>query len=390
MNSRPIEESSNPTTLIPLDAHATTPLHPAAAAAMQHAWTVSGNPSSSHQGGRAARRLLETAREQVAELLSARPDEVFFTSGATESNNLALFGLAPIAPAGILAAAIEHPCVLGPIEQLAARGHTWHRLGVDRRGAVIAPAELPPGVQLATLMLANHETGTLQPIEMFRAEQFAGLVWHCDAAQALGKIPVQFHTLGAATLAGSAHKFGGPPGAGLLLVRHGTLLRPHSFGGHQERGRRPGTENVPAAVGLAAALTVAISTMQESAAQRTRQRQWLLDHLRAAVAPVVLNGPEPGAADGLPSVLNIAFPGCRADVLLMRLDLAGVCCSTGSACSSGSLQASPVLRAMNVPPEVLQSALRFSFPADFPEELLPVAAARIVECVRAVRGGGTA
>jgi cysteine desulfurase len=235
-------------------------------------------------------------------------------------------------------------------------------------------------------MLANHETGAIQPVAEITSLLPAGVALHCDAAQAVGKIPVDFHALGATTLSLSAHKFGGPVGAGTLLVKRGTVLRPQTFGGHQQRGIRPGTEPVVLAVGMAKALELATA---EPAVARTKPeslRSLLFGTLRDAVSPVVRNGPEIGAADVIPTTLNVSFPGCRADVLLMTLDLDGIACSTGSACSSGSLLPSPVLRAMGIPDDVLRSAIRFSFTSDRTEEEIVEAARRIAACVARVRG----
>jgi len=208
---------------------------------------------------------------------------------------------------------------------------------------------------------------------------------HCDAVQAVGRVPVHFGELGVTSLSLSAHKFHGPRGVGALLLRRGTKLRPLFFGGHQQHGRRPGTEPVALAVGLATALELA---EREGAARRERVlalRRRLLDALRREAAPVVLNGPEEG---GIPHTLNLSFPGCRADALLMVLDLAGVACSTGSACSSGSLLPSPVLKAMGVHDEVLHSAMRFSLSALLSEAEIDEAARRIAAAVRRLRATG--
>jgi cysteine desulfurase len=390
-----------------LDHNATTPLLPAAWEAMRA--VAFGNPASAHHAGRQARRFLDDAREQVATLLGAHPDEVIFTSGATEANNLALFGLAggnpsPTPPPGgegagglgssgrILASPIEHPCVAEPLQQLAGRGLEVDWLSVNGRGIVecgsLAPrmtadsrSESAP-FRLATIMLANHETGAIQPVRELAA---AGVPVHCDAAQAVGKIPVSFHGLGVTALTASGHKFRGPKGIGLLLLKRNTPLRPLLYGGHQQRGHRPGTEPAALAVGLAVALDHAVTHMAEHAAHTTRLRLRLLDRLRESSSPVVLNGPAPGEADSLPTTLNVSFPGCRADVLLVSLDLAGVACATGSACSSGSLLPSPVLAAMRVPDDVLRSAMRFSVGPTTTEAEIDDAAGRIAGCVARMR-----
>jgi cysteine desulfurase len=405
-----------------LDHNATTPLLPEALEAMRPLLTETfGNPSSAHGFGRKARQALEDARERVAALLGADPDEVTFTSGATEANNLAVFGLLPFDPppqppslqgggreaplpegrgvggAGLCVAShLEHPCVIEPLRQIEARGVAVEWLPVDSRGVVqcgplapraeVADRSRSERTTLVCLMLANHETGAIQPVRKVAESLPEGAVLHCDAAQAVGKIPVDFHALGASTLAASAHKFGGPKGVGVLLTRRGTALRPRTFGGHQQQGRRPGTEPVALAVGLSAALDHAVQNLDSNRAKLELLRGRLWEGLQRSCGPVVLNGPEIGAADVVPTTLNVSFPGCRADLLLMALDLAGVACSTGSACSSGSLLPSPVLRAMGVPDEALRSALRFSLAATQSGEEIDEAVRRVGNCVARLGG----
>jgi cysteine desulfurase len=372
-----------------LDNNATTPLLPAVAEAMRpFATEVFGNPASAHGFGRRARQALEDARETVAELLDAAADEVVFTSGATEANNTALLGLAGAAPSRIVASPIEHPSVAGPLGRLAELGHMIERLPVDGAG-LLSPESfvgaLHPDLNLVTVQLVNHETGSIQPIrELARlsACQAPAASFHCDAVQAVGKIAVRFHELGVSTLSLSAHKFHGPKGVGVLLARRRSPVRPLLLGGHQQQGRRPGTEPVALAVGLAAALASAQSDLTARHDHVVRLRALLLDRLGAEAAPLVVNGPAQG---GMPHTLNVSFPGCRAEALLMNLDLAGVACSTGSACSSGSLLPSPVLQAMGVGPERLQSAMRFSLSALLSEAEVAEAARRIVAAVRRLR-----
>jgi cysteine desulfurase len=382
-------------TPIYLDHNATTPLLPQAWEAMRPVMAEAfGNPASAHHAGRQARRYLEDAREKVAALLEAHPDEVIFTSGATEANNLALFGLAGNPPGRILASPIEHPCVIEPLKQLAARCFDIAWLPVDGRGIVERPARSAnghddslsesPTLRLVSVMLANHETGAIQPVRELAAA-VSGVPFHCDAAQAVGKIPVSFRDLGVTALTASAHKFRGPKGVGVLLLKRGTTLRPLLYGGHQQRGHRPGTEPVALAVGLAVALEHAVTHIPEHAATTNRLRRRLLNRLQELASPVVVNGPPPGDPDSLPTTLNVSFPGCRADLLLMSLDLAGVACSTGSACSSGSLLPSPVLAAMGVSDDVLRSAMRFSLSPMLTDAEIEAAAQRIAGCVARVR-----
>lgn len=349
-----------------LDNNATTPMLPAVWEAMQPYFSDSfGNPASSHRDGQKARQGLEDARERIAFLLGAHADEVVFTSGATEANNLAIFGQASLArergeeSAHIISSPIEHPCVTEPIQELAKRGFTHSALPVNKEGIVSAeavPDLLQPDTRLVAVMLANHETGAIQPVEAVARRLEGRSPLHCDAAAAAGKMKIDFHALGTTTMTISAHKFHGPKGIGALLLRRNTKLRGQLFGGHQQQGRRPGTEPVPLAVGMACALELAMHELTERTNRVSRLRHVLLENLRSA-EPIVVNGPH---TSGIPHTLNISFPGCRADVLLMKLDLAGISCSTGSACSSGSLLPSPVLKAMGVPDDVLRSAMRFS------------------------------
>ncbi len=402
-----------------LDHNATTPVLPEVWDAVRAA--PSGNPASAHAAGRAARRALEDARERVAALLGAHADEVTFTSGATEANNLAVLGqpTPPRPPSlkggggsefgesnhthgsessfspfplgrgaggvGLLhvASQIEHPCVVEPLRHLERRGARVEWLPADARGVIAWRAPSEP--VFACVMLANHETGALQPVREIAAALPKGSRLHCDAVQAVGKVPVSFRDLGATTLSASAHKFGGPKGIGVLVLKRGATLSPLAFGGHQQKGLRPGTEPVPLAVGMATALELASRDFGATRAklELLRERLWL--GLQRTCGPVVLNGPEIGAPDALPTTLNVSFLGCRADLLLMALDLAGVSCSTGSACSSGSLLPSPVLRAMGVPDDVLRSALRFSLSATQTVEEVEEAVARIAECAARVR-----
>jgi cysteine desulfurase len=366
--------------LIDLDANATTPLLPAARDAMfRVAGEPLGNPASAHALGRRGRRILEDAREKVADLLGAHPDEVIFTSGATEANNLAIFGLSGDS-AAILASPMEHPCVIEPLRQLERRGAKISWLTVDSDGCVI-PAPLGDS-SLVTLQLVNHETGAIQPLTRFTGRAAI----HTDAAQAVGKMPVNFRELAVASLAASAHKFRGPPGVGLLLLRRGVTLQPRTFGGHQQQGRRPGTESAMLAAGLAVALEHAVERIPEHQENWRRLRARLWEQLQLRASPVVLNGPPIDSPVAMASTLNVSFPGCRGDLLLMALDLAGVACSTGSACSSGSLLPSPVLAAMRVPEDVLRSAIRFSFAPDLELSTVDEAAKQIAAAVHKLRG----
>ncbi|HTU22538.1 MAG TPA: cysteine desulfurase family protein [Gemmataceae bacterium] len=393
-----------------LDNNATTPLLPAVWECMRpYVTEVFGNPASAHAAGRRARRALEDAREAIASHLGAAADEVLFTSGATEANNLALFGLCGDPPGHLLASPVEHPSVAEPLRRLAEIGFTLDTLPVDAQGCVGAdalPDRLRPDTRLVAVMLANHETGALQPIRALTetvAAMHSGCLrnparFHCDATQAVGKIPVHFRDLGVETLALSAHKLHGPKGIGALLVRRGVKLRPRTWGGHQQHGRRPGTEPVALAVGLACALDHAYREMNDRLAHVRRLRRLFLDYLNAKAVPIILNGPDDrrdadptdrrdAGPTGIPHTINLSFPGLKADVLLMNLDLAGIACSTGSACSSGSLLPSPVLQAMGVPDAVLRSAMRFSLSPLLTVDDIDEAARRIAAVVARLRRG---
>jgi cysteine desulfurase len=369
--------------LIYLDHSASTPiLLPVWEAMKPYFLDQDANPASSHRPGQKARQALEDARELTASLLDAFPDEVIFTSGATEANNLAVFGLVS-EPGRILASPIEHPCVTEPLARLAENGFQVDWLSVSREGVTNPEScSIQPQTRLVCAMLANHETGAIQPVKELINLVEGRAAFHCDAAAAAGKIPIVFHDLGVTSLTISAHKFHGPKGIGALLLRRHTKLKPLFHGGHQQQGRRPGTEPVALAVGLATALNLACLEMKTRREKVCRLRQIFLHTLRTTAAPVVLNGPE---ENGIPHIVNLSFPGCRADVLLMNLDLAGVACATGSACSSGSMLPSPVLKAMHVPEDVLHSSMRFSFSHLLTEAEGMEAARRIATVVKRLR-----
>ena len=261
--------------------------------------------------GRLARRALEDAREKIAGLLDADPEEVIFTSGATEANNLAIFGLAQ---SHLVVSPIEHPCVSEPVRRLGDLGEKSHAISylpVDETGIVRWSEEVMRfDTGLVSVMLANHETGAVQPLAALVESLSGRALFHCDAAAGVGKMPVSFRRLGVTSLSVSAHKIHGPKGIGALLLRRGTRMKPLFWGGHQQHGHRPGTEAVALAVGFARALELAGGTWKA-----TRPTSWdsaaLPGPLQADAAPVVLNGP---GAGGIPSTVNLSFPGCQADV----------------------------------------------------------------------------
>ena len=348
-----------------LDHNATTPVHPAVADAVTEALRDQfGNASSVHAFGQAAKAALDDARGSVAALVGAEPSEIVFTSGGTEADNLAIRGVAEAAPADrrhLIASAIEHEAVLHTLKALAARGWRTTLLPVDTGGAV-DPEDLEralaPDTALVSVMHANNEIGTLQPIaELARTARAAGVRFHVDAVQSAGKVPLDVRALGVDFLSLSGHKFNGPKGAGALWMRRGSRLAATMTGGRQERNRRAGTENVPAIVGLGVAARIAREQLAPAAAGcRT-----LRDRLEAGILDRVPGAVVNGAPDArVPNTTSISFAGVEAEALLIALDLEGIAVSTGSACSSGTLEPSHVLRAMGFPARRVQSSIRFS------------------------------
>lgn len=354
-----------------LDHAATTPMRPAALAAYAAAAGEPGNASSLHAAGRAARRRVEEAREQVAAALGARPSEVVFTGGGTESDNLAVKGIfwGRLADAPrrrrVVASAAEHHAVLDAVQWLARTRQaevTW--LGTDRYGRV-TPAALeaalePDGadVALVTAMWANNEVGTVQPVaDLAALADDRGVPLHTDAVQAVGQLPVHFGDSGVAALTVSGHKVGGPVGVGALLLGRDVPCDPLLHGGGQEREVRSGTLDVAGIAAFAAALTEAVAARERLAAALTALRDSLIARVRAAVPDAVLHG-DPAAR--LPGNAHFSFPGCEGDALLMLLDAHGVACSTGSACSAGVARPSHVLLALGAGEELARSSLRFS------------------------------
>ena len=363
-----------------LDHAATTPVLPEVALAMSQAMTITGNASSLHTSGRSARRRVEEARESIATALGARPSEVLFTSGGTESDNIAVAGIfrarrrADPRRRRIIAAAVEHHAVLDTVEFLVAEeGASVSWLEVDDFGRVHADtlaaaiAEDPSDVAVISVMWANNEVGTVNPVrELAAVARSHQIPFHTDAVQALGQLPVDFTRSGVDALTVTGHKIGGATGTGLLLLRREVPVVPLLHGGGQERGVRPGTLDIPGIVGLAVAVENAVSGRAERAAGLTALRDSLITAVTALVPDVLLSG-DPGQSlvDGAPSRLpgnvHFRFPGCEGDSLLMLLDANGVECSTGSACTAGVARPSHVLLAMGIDEQSARGALRFSF-----------------------------
>lgn len=375
-----------------LDHNAITPMRPEAIAAVRGALEVFGNPSSVHAAGRAARDLLDGARARVAAALGAKPGDVVFTSGATESAALAIRGVLGAAPEGrrrLVVTSVEHPCSLALARTLERGGTPLTIVPVDRRGLPDPEAfraALGRDVALACAMRANNETGVLLPVEaLAAAAREVGAPFFCDAVQAVGKIPLDVRTLGADLVALTGQKFGGPRGAGALWVTPGLRLAP-LFGGEQERGRRAGTENLPGVAGLAAALEVAVARLPVEGPRIGGLRDRLEAGLLAAVPRVRVNG---ATAPRLPGTLSLVLEGCDAEALLMAMDLEGVCASAGSACHSGSTTPSGVLLALGLSEADARSTLRLSLgwsttdaEIDAALRLLPPLIARVRAAIR--------
>jgi len=379
-----------------LDNSATTPVDPRVAAVMARAVTENfGNASSVHGFGQQARAAVDRARREVAALIGAKQNEVVFTSGGTEANNLAIRGLCEAnASHGrhIITSAIEHPSVTGVCAELEKRGWEVTRLPVYQNGIVRSEdvvQALRPDTVLITIMLANNEIGTIQPItqvaSLVRERRSAGQrhLWlHTDAVQAAGRLPLNVEELGCDLLTISAHKLYAPKGAGVLYVRRGVRLQTQNVGGHQERERRAGTENVPGIVAFGEAARLA----REELAQRSTHDRTLRDRfeleVRSRIKEIVMNGDR---EQRLGHLSNISFRFIEGEGLLINLDLGGVAVSTGSACSSGTLEPSPVIRALGVDDEVARGSIRFSFGKDNTDEDVDYAIEVLTRAVQRLR-----
>jgi len=373
------------------DYNATTPPAPAVADAVTAATRdLFGNASSVHFFGQQAKGAMDTARSSVAALIGADPSEVVFTGGGTESDNFAIRGAAealePAKRRHLIATAIEHEAVLNTLKALARRGWTTTLLPVDQSG-IVSPERLREAITdstaLVSVMHANNEIGTIQPVaELAAIAHEHGALMHTDAVQSVGKIPVDVRALGVDMLSLSAHKFNGPKGTGALWIKRGTRLQAMQTGGKHERGRRAGTENVPAIVGMGVAAKLAAEKLGAEAGRVGALRDRLEEGILRHVTGTAVNG---ARMSRVPNTTNISFDRVEAESLLIALDLEGVAVSTGSACSSGTLEPSHVLRAMGFPPHRTQNSLRFSLgvfstqdEVDRVVELLP----RLVEKLR--------
>jgi cysteine desulfurase len=358
-----------------LDHSATTPVDPRVVEAMARSLThVFGNPSSVHGFGQQARAAVDRARREVAALISARPNEVIFTSGGTEANNLAIRGVCQASGVNgrhIITSSIEHPSVRGVCAALEKEGWEVTRLPVYKNGVVRVEdvrEALRPDTVLVTIMLANNEIGTVQPIAelgaLIRERRVAGqkhLFLHTDAVQAAGRMAVNVEELACDLLTMSAHKMYAPKGVGALYVRRGVRLTGQNIGGHQERERRAGTENVPGIVAFGEAAKLAREELEPRIAHDSVLRNQFEQRVGDQIPDVVFNGDR---EQRLPHLSNISFRYIEGEGLLINLDLQGVAVSTGSACSSGTLEPSPVIRALGVDDEIARGSIRFSFGKD--------------------------
>jgi cysteine desulfurase len=371
-----------------MDSNATTPLLPEVLEAMRPFFLNQfGNASSIHHYGQHARAAVERARESVAQLLGCRAAEIVFTSGGTEADNLAIFGL--VRPGDhVISSAIEHHAVLNSCKKLEERGCEVTCLPVDERGLIDLDelrAAIQPNTRIITIMMANNETGVLQPVEAIgRIAAEADVYFHTDAVQAAGKVPIDVKKIGCDLLSISGHKMHAPQGIGALYIRRGTLIEPLLFGGNHERQRRAGTENLPGIVGLGKAAELACESFQNGSIQKISVMR---DRLEKAILSTVEHAAvNSGCAPRVPNTSNIYFDFIEGEATVIALDLKGLAVSTGAACSSGAIEPSHVLTAMGLPPERARASIRFSLgkhntesDIDYALETVPETVARLRE-----------
>lgn len=351
------------------------------------------NPSSQHGPGREARRVVEESRDSLLGDLSARTrgmrsDTLVFTSGGTEANNLAIFGISGLRAGRVVVSSIEHPSVLAAAERLASQGRAVDYLPCDADGRIdLGPLrgliERGESIALVSVMLANNETGVIQPIEeLVQMCRPVGIPVHCDAVQGLGKIPLSFEALGVDAMSITAHKLHGPIGIGALVVRDGLKLEPMFYGGFQQLGVRPGTENPALASGFAQAVRIAREELGGRRERMEQRRRELEGYLLEQHPWACIHGQE---VERLPHTISIAFPGLDRQVLQLALDRSGVACGTGSACASGSSQPSHVLQAMGLSPEKVRGSIRLSLSHETSAWEVAEGAARIAEVLQRLR-----
>ena len=380
-----------------LDNAATTRCDEEVVAVMSGAYLLDyGNPSSMHRKGYEAEQLMKKARQEIAGTLRVLPEEIFFTSGGTESDNLAILGCARAGTRKgrhLVTTAVEHAAVAQTMAALAEEGFEITRLPVDERG-LVDPEEAAEAVRedtiLVSVMAVNNEIGSVQDLRRIGQairRKNPGVLFHTDAVQGYGKIPLSVKECGIDLLSVSGHKFHGPKGTGFLYVKKGTKIQPILYGGGQQSGLRSGTDNVPGAVGLAAAAVQAVSKQQEFAERIGALREGFLTELRARIEGIRINGAQ--GMQAAPHIVSLSVPGVRAEVLLHALEDKGIYVSAGSACSShtasGKQPGTATLRAIGLPPECLESTIRLSFSRDTTEAELHMTADALAELVPALR-----
>ncbi|MFA6384506.1 MAG: aminotransferase class V-fold PLP-dependent enzyme [Candidatus Omnitrophota bacterium] len=384
--------------LVYLDHNATTPIHPDVKKALQKAMDVFGNPSSLHESGREARRQIEESRERVAAFINAAPEEIIFVGSGSEANNtvINLFNCqgsrncdAPCLSAArkeIITTRIEHPCVLESAACLEQRGNKVIYIGVDQYGKVDIEqlkSAFSPRTGLVSVMTANNEIGTIQDIRMISGiVHSSGALFHTDAVQAVGKMPVDVKDLGVDYLSFSGHKIYGPKGIGALYVRKGAPFCPFIRGGHQEKGRRAGTENTLGIIGLSKAIETRQIEMSDESRRLTALKKKLKNSIEKNIPDIRFNG---HPVDNLPGTLNVSFSGAEGEAILLYLDLEGIAVSTGSACASGSLDPSHVLMATGMSPEQAHGSIRMSMGRDTTPGDIDYAAEKLAQVIKRVR-----
>ncbi len=372
--------------MIYLDNNATTPIAEEVKEAIRESLDLYGNPSSSHLIGQAAKKVIETSRKMVAAMLGASPDEIVFTSGGTESNNLALFGIASLHKKGhIISSAIEHPSIKAPLLELRRRGFDVTFIKPNAEG-IVEPESVKEAISkrtfLITLMHANNETGVIQPVEeIAKIARKRGILFHTDAAQSIGKIPVKVDKLQVDLLTVVSHKFYGPKGVGALYIRKGTRISPILFGAGHEGGIRPGTENTHLIAGLGRASELTTEELTEREPKLRYLTELLHSLLREAIPDIRLNG---SAEKRLPNTLNLSIPGVRGYELVEALK-EQVAISAGSACHAGRVHASEVLLSMGIDKKSALSSVRISTGRENTEEEIRTAAHLIGEAVKKLR-----
>jgi cysteine desulfurase len=381
--------NASPVRRIYLDHNATTPVHPEVLEAILPYYKDKfGNASSIHSFGREAKVALEESREQVAKFINVNPSEIYFTSGGTESDNLAVKGTAFAnrkKGKHIVTSKIEHHAVLESCKFLEKEGFQVTYLPVDKYG-LVDPDDLKKALRentiLVSIMHANNEVGTIQPIEeLCKITKQRGAYFHTDAVQSVGKTPVDVQKLDVDMLSMSAHKIYGPKGAGAIYIKKGTRVTSWSHGGSHERSRRAGTENVPGIVGLAKAMEIAYRDMEEQSRHLKNLTETFYQKLTQTISDVILNG---HMEKRIPNTLNLSFKAVEGESIILSLDLKGVAVASGSACTSGTLEPSHVLSAMGIAPDIAQGAIRFSFgrdntmeDVDYVVEILPEIVSRL-------------